>query len=659
VSQEATGSHISEDPTARRVYNHLFGPGDLEPPPFTSVAFPYSGYYALRNGWDMTSLYLWLIGSRKGSGHCKENINGIAVTAYGRDLIVDGGPPPYTPQFLPESQRDAYHEIREYFGEKSSRTSNTVLVDMQSQRRHLVPGPRRAYQTPIPSRWHTSDALDLAESRYEDGYGKGGWASEAAIKVKHSRQVLFLRRHALWLVVDRLTGDGKPHEYQQQWHFPPPHFQWNVHSPGFLDEQVLTDGEAHVIRTADPDGPNIVLRHFSPSPIDYRRYFGHKDPWLGWFARGIGGERIPSVDVHACWRSSEDTIVVTALVPSPDDQDLVQQATNLSRADGTVAGCRLRLTSGTDVTWLAARALAPLQIGGLAATAEGLLLVKTPAEASMGIALGVQTISLAGQAQTPAPPDFEFTVERGALRIVSAIEYPATPDTVTLRPDHGLFVEPVTVEVALPGRPGAEIRYTLDGTVPTADSPRCTGLITLASTARLTVRPFRHGQPSGEPVRRRFEIRALPPVPPQPQVHLSDLKPTTTTMDAFALTRDRCCYKDLPLRLGGKAYERGIGAHANALIVYPCKPTYRRFVATVGLDDVTAQRGNIIFRVLADGRLLTESPLLEGATQRFWHLDCPVPDGARELQLKVDAGPHGGGWGMGDWGNAGFVTRAE
>ena len=244
---------------------------------------------------------------------------------------------------------------------------------------------------------------------------------------------------------------------------------------------------------------------------------------------------------------------------------------------------------------------------------------------------------MGGQARSPVPPEFEFAVERDALRTVSAIEYPATPDTVTLRPDHGLFVAPVTVEIALAGRPGAEIRYTLDGTVPNAESTLCTDTIAIDASVDLTVRPFRNGQPSGESVRRRFEIRALPPDPPLPQVHLSGLAPIKATMDAFELTRSRCCYQDRPLRLNGKVYDRSIGAHANAVIVYPCLPAYRRFVATVGLDDVTNERGNIIFRVLADGKLLIESPVLEGSTQRFWHLDCPIPDGTRELQLRSSA----------------------
>mgnify|MGYP000106108160 CR=1 FL=1 len=216
----------------------------------------------------------------------------MAVTAYGRNLITDNGPPPYTPEFLEASQRDAFKEIREYFGEESSLTSNTILVDMKSQRRREVPvPPRAAYDAPIDSRWLSSETYDLAESRYEDGYGR-----PTPIKVRHYRQAIFLRKHGFWLLTDRLVGDGQPHEYQQQWHFPPPHTQWNISSPGFLDEQVVTDARSGCIRTVDPGAPNIVLRHFSPTPIEYRRYYGHTKPWLGWYAVAIGGKRIPSVE---------------------------------------------------------------------------------------------------------------------------------------------------------------------------------------------------------------------------------------------------------------------------------------------------------------------------------------------------------------------------
>ena len=54
-----------------------------------------------------------------------------------------------------------------------------------------------------------------------------------------------------------------------------------------------------------------------------------------------------------------------------------------------------------------------------------------------------------------------------------------------------------------------------------------------------------------------------------------------------------------------------------------------------------------------------DTPLAPGASQRFWHLNCPVPEGTQKMELRVDDGPHGGGWGMGDWVNAGFAIRAE
>ncbi|MBT3380554.1 MAG: hypothetical protein HN742_32175 [Lentisphaerae bacterium] len=647
------------DPIAQNVYNHLFGDGTRPAPTFTSIAFPYSGYYAMRDGWNMQSFYLSFIASRIGSGHFKENINGIAITAYGRHLIVDGGPPPYGPHHLDESQRGEYEQAIAYFGERSSLTSNTITVDDHSQRRHKIRGAREAYTDPIAVRWHTSAAFDVAEGSYGDGYGGGKWGSAAPITVRHQRQIVFLRKQRLWLVTDRLTGDGKAHEYQQMWHFPPPHEQWNITSPGFLNSQVVTDAESRLIRTTDTSGPNIVLRHFSAADISYRRYFGQKKPWRGWFARAISGLKLPAVDVYACWKDTGgNTIVTTVLVPTPTTDDPVATATDLSLPNGTVSGCRLVLNDGTDVTWLAAReGITSLEAGTLKVAAEALLLVQTPNAPDTGIALGVKAISLADKPQQAGQTDFEFTVADSALRIIAPISYPAIPDKVELKPSRGLFVSPVTVAAHLPGQPGAALRYTLDGSEPTLRSKLYAGPITIAEPADLVVCPFRGGKPSGDPVRGRFEIRMLPPKPLPPDVHLSDLTPTKVKVGAFSLERDKCCYNGKPLRLNGRVHGRGIGIHANAEAVYPLKPEYRRFVAIIGLDDVTGTNGCIIFRVYAGNTLLVESPILEGTAQRFWYLDCPIPAGSGELLLKVDGGPLGHGWGMADWVDAGFVMH--
>ena len=655
--QKRIGGGGVHDPVARKIYARLSGSPQSSALPFTSMRFPYSGYYAMRDGWHVTSLYLWLMGARRGGGHHKENINGIAVTAYGRKLITDNGPPPYTEGHVDKSQKQYYRQIKHYFGEDSSLTTNTILVDMQSQRRSRVRGPRKAYQTPIVARWLSSDRYDFAESRYEDGYGGGAWGSKAPITVKHYRQVVFLRKHGLWLVTDRVKSDGKPHAYQQQWHFPPPHKQWSVQAPGFLNDQVVTDDAARAIRTVDPDGPNIALYQFSPEDLAYKRYFGSKKPWLGWYSIGIGGVRIPSVDVHTTWRTGGDSIVTTALVPSPVARELVKTSEDLSKRDGSVAGCRLVLNDTAEVTWFAARTNARLQIDDIGALAEGLLVVKGWDGSVTGIALGATSVGVAGHVVPDLPTDFEFSLTGGVLSVTGEIGYPDAPDTVGLRPARGLFVtKPLNVEVVAPGRPGAEIRYTLDGSEPDATSPLADGTIEIRATADLTIRPFRNGTPSGEAVRGRYEIRALPPAPPSPSVRLSDLEPASVKVGAFELTRNRCCYRNLPLTLDGTKYDHGIGVHAEAEVVYDLRPAFRRFVAVVGLDDVTGEKGSVVFKVIVDGKLVTQSPPLEGMSQRYWHLDCALPSGARRIHLVVDAGPGGGGWGMADWANAGFVA---
>jgi hypothetical protein len=110
--------------------------------------------------------------------------------------------------------------------------------------------------------------------------------------------------------------------------------------------------------------------------------------------------------------------------------------------------------------------------------------------------------------------------------------------------------------------------------------------------------------------------------------------------------------------MADKIYSKGLGLHANAETVFELKPEYARFVAVVGVDDCTGNKGAMIFKVMADDRLLTESPIVTGTAQRFWHFDCPIPSGAKRLTLLSLAAPDpNGGYCMGDWANAGFVLR--
>jgi len=81
----------------------------------------------------------------------------------------------------------------------------------------------------------------------------------------------------------------------------------------------------------------------------------------------------------------------------------------------------------------------------------------------------------------------------------------AWPPTIT--PDGGAFRRSGTVTIQAPAAPpGAEIRYTLDGSTPTADAKTYVRPLTIDRTVTLKVRLFRSGRPAGDTASARFVV---------------------------------------------------------------------------------------------------------------------------------------------------------
>jgi hypothetical protein len=80
----------------------------------------------------------------------------------------------------------------------------------------------------------------------------------------------------------------------------------------------------------------------------------------------------------------------------------------------------------------------------------------------------------------------------------------------------------------------------------------------------------------------------------------------------------------------------------------------RRLEAVVGLDEVTGRRGNVVVRVLADGKPHLDPPELM-PTDAPRPLRLPLPAGAKELTLAVDFGRGGDVQDEVDWADARFV----
>ena len=418
-------------------------------PAFSSIFLPYSGYSTLRSGWDDEALYLFMRSSRPGSGHRHADNNGLHVSAYGRHLLVDGGPPAYGTGGMPEQQRmdNLWFEEKEgYTG--SSFSSCTVVVDGLSQKKPGKPDPAQGYGTTVGTRWLTTEIFDFTEGVYradyrsEDPvsdqdlerliaeYGRDalGDMIEALERMKragkrevdgvHHRQVFFVKELALWIVTDRVYGGE---EYTQIWNYPPPHEGENPANficPGFHPGQVRADEEAKAIRTIDPRGPNIILRHFMAGPIRYEMKYGERYPHRGWFAFKKGAERVPNVQMQASWSGAAPLVTVLKPLRKRHDDDAYE-------ALDTEAVSGFRMTQdGRTLTFLVGRDDQELTAGPIAVVGEALLTVADDVR-TVGVVLGCTAMRVDGHPFEPGHPGFQFEVEDSRLRRVEPVIVPA------------------------------------------------------------------------------------------------------------------------------------------------------------------------------------------------------------------------------------------
>ncbi|MBL9173467.1 MAG: NPCBM/NEW2 domain-containing protein [Verrucomicrobiales bacterium] len=248
-----------------------------------------------------------------------------------------------------------------------------------------------------------------------------------------------------------------------------------------------------------------------------------------------------------------------------------------------------------------------------------------------------------------------------------------TPWGTPMRPH--LFESDVVVTLTAPLEPGAEIRYTLDGSAPTASSPLYTRPLTFTNTTALRAGAFRDGKPVCLVSEGSFA--RLGPMPPVPDVFIGDLKPVRNvgfghtyggnvrySGNTQAPQKDRSNLGQ-PLRINRAVQERGLGVHAPSEQVYALEPGYRRFVALAGVDEnlVGVNNGSnlakyptVVFKVFIDGREMAASPVMR-VLCLAWRFDVPIPEGSKTLSLvAMDAGD-GSREDFADWANAGFLTR--
>ncbi len=257
-------------------------------PTETSHAFPYSGHYVMRSGWDKDATYLLFDAGPFGAGHQHEDKLHFVLWAHGRQLVLDPG------NFSYDRSRWRRYVL-------STAGHNTVMVDGQGQHRS---GKRETYAWPKPwngpvpptsdARWISTPDYDLAIGTYAHGYGP-----KNNIAVTHRRRLVFIKRENIVLVSDTMTPrDEAVHQYDALFH---------------LDSGSATVNEAtKAARTNNMDAANVVIVPWAEGGVSVQIVQGKEgEPVQGW--AGGPWRSIPT----AIYRKSASGVVQFHFVLEP------------------------------------------------------------------------------------------------------------------------------------------------------------------------------------------------------------------------------------------------------------------------------------------------------------------------------------------------------
>ncbi|MHC4607478.1 MAG: NPCBM/NEW2 domain-containing protein [Planctomycetota bacterium] len=149
-------------------------------------------------------------------------------------------------------------------------------------------------------------------------------------------------------------------------------------------------------------------------------------------------------------------------------------------------------------------------------------------------------------------------------------------------------------------------------------------------------------------------------------VYLSDRKPSAVDENANYIRGEKPLPSDLvipwrrdrnakgdSLVLEGKAFRKGIGVHAFSSLTWDVSGAgFKRFHATIGLDDCGGRLGHVVFRVLVDGEKRFERAV-DGADAPA-EISVDVSGGGR-LELVVGFGERANQADYADWASARLI----
>ncbi|MEA3364263.1 MAG: alginate lyase family protein [Candidatus Hydrogenedentes bacterium] len=217
-----------------------------------SKVFPWAGQMVMRSGWDRNAHWGFFDVGPLGIGHWHYDKLHLSISAFGRDILVDGGR--YTYKGGP---------WRAYF--IGSKSHNVVLFDGCEQRDTV-----REVSEPMKGNYAITPEFDYARGTFAGSYPKLEGVA------KHTRAVVYMRGR-YWIVVDAVSTD-RPRDVTALWHFHP---DCTVAAEGL--SAVSTDAESGNVRVTPVSvldwRVNLVKGQEKPEIQGWwSREYNHKTP---------------------------------------------------------------------------------------------------------------------------------------------------------------------------------------------------------------------------------------------------------------------------------------------------------------------------------------------------------------------------------------------
>lgn len=116
---------------------------------------------------------------------------------------------------------------------------------------------------------------------------------------------------------------------------------------------------------------------------------------------------------------------------------------------------------------------------------------------------------------------------------------------------------------------------------------------------------------------------------------LNDL-PVESYTQSYSTPKHNQSVEGKNLCVGGRQYKQGIGTHAPSEISYKLPENADSLFVFVGIDDEVYDNGEVIFKILGDGKLLWQSPVVRGKDSKLPAASISIY-GYKLLTLKTEA----------------------